>query len=87
METLAFAADTTAVAHVFVDALDDEIVVDGRDGHHLARGRRVRVPARRVTVADGHGAWRPYVVGVVRGGSLSLEAIGGRGTSPARPDG
>jgi 16S rRNA (uracil1498-N3)-methyltransferase len=70
-----FAADTAAVAHLFADAIDDEIVVEGGDGHHLARVRRVRV-GEHVTVADPDGAWRQYVVGAVRGGALSLEAVG-----------
>jgi len=70
-----FAADATAVAHLFADSIDDEIVVDGGDGHHLARVRRVRV-GERVTVADRHGAWREYVVGAVRDGALSIEAVG-----------
>jgi 16S rRNA (uracil1498-N3)-methyltransferase len=70
-----FAADTAAVAHLFADSIEDEIVVEGGDGHHLARVRRVRV-GERVTVADGHGAWREYVVADVRGGALSIEAVG-----------
>ena len=36
-----------AVAHVFVDALDDDVTVDGADGHHLQRVRRRVARARR----------------------------------------
>lgn len=70
-----FAADTAAVAHLFADEIDDEIVVEDGDGHHLARVRRVRV-GERVTVANRHGAWREYAVRAVRAGELSIEAVG-----------
>jgi 16S rRNA (uracil1498-N3)-methyltransferase len=70
-----FAADATAVAHVFADSIDDEIVVDGADGHHLARVRRVRV-GEHVTVADRDGGWREYAVVGARGGTLSIAAVG-----------
>lgn len=75
MGQAAFAADTTAVAHLFTDSIDDEIVVDGADGHHLARVRRVRV-GEHVTVADGDGAWREYTVVAARRGTLSIAAVG-----------
>ena len=70
-----FAADTTAVAHLFAEAIDDEIVLGGPDGHHLARVRRVRV-GEHVTVADGDGAWREYTVVAARSGALSIAAVG-----------
>jgi len=71
----AWAADADAAAHVIVDALDDELVIEGDDGHHLARVRRLR-PAEAVTAADGNGAWRLYVVTDVSGRRLHLEARG-----------
>ena len=76
-----FAADTTAVAHVFAESIDDELEVDGPDGHHLARVRRVRV-GEHVTVAAREGAWREYTVVAARGGALSLEAVGPRRVEP-----
>ena len=80
---LGWPADTDAVAHVFVDALDDTLTVDGPDGHHLQRVRRVR--AREcVTAADGTGAWRCYEVEAATGGSLTLRAIGAWHLEPVR---
>jgi 16S rRNA (uracil1498-N3)-methyltransferase len=70
-----FASDAPAVAHVFVDGLDDECVVGGADGHHLARVRRLRV-GERVTAADGAGSWREYDVQRVETGRLVLTARG-----------
>lgn len=64
-----------AVAHVLVDALGDELLVDGADGHHLARVRRIR-PGEVVTAADGAGTWRVYVVYEVAERSLGLRAEG-----------
>jgi 16S rRNA (uracil1498-N3)-methyltransferase len=69
-------AASGAVAHVFVDALGDECVVDGDDGHHLQRVRRLRA-GERVTAADGRGAWRAYDVATVAPGRLQLTAYGG----------
>lgn len=71
-------AATVAAAHVFVDraALDaDELRVDGPDGHHLARVRRLG-PGEVVTAADGAGRWRPCEVGAVDGAALILRATG-----------
>jgi 16S rRNA (uracil1498-N3)-methyltransferase len=67
---------------VFVDALDDRCVVDGSDGHHLERVRRVR-PGERITAADGTGAWRAYDVATAARGSLTLDAAGPVATEPA----
>jgi 16S rRNA (uracil1498-N3)-methyltransferase len=75
MGQAAFAADTTAVAHLFAASIDDELVVDGSDGHHLARVRRVRV-GEHVTVAVGDGSWREYAVVAARRGALSIAAVG-----------
>ena len=66
-------ATSGAVAHVLIDALDDELKIDGADGHHLARVRRIRV-GERVTAANGAGTWRAYVVHDVTDRSLELRA-------------
>jgi 16S rRNA (uracil1498-N3)-methyltransferase len=68
-------ADANAVAHVFVDALDDRHEVSGDDGHHLQRVRRL-TPGEFVTAADGSGAWRSYEVADVAAGRLTLAARG-----------
>jgi 16S rRNA (uracil1498-N3)-methyltransferase len=65
-----------AVAHVFVPALDDDLLVAGADGHHLQRVRRL-APGEVVTAADGSGAWRRYEVTEAGKGSLALAARGG----------
>ena len=62
-----------ARAHVYVERLDDTVSVDGDDGHHLARVRRLR-DGEIVTAADGYGRWRPYTVDGVDGGVVSLRA-------------
>jgi 16S rRNA (uracil1498-N3)-methyltransferase len=68
-----WAAAAGATAHVFVDALADQCVVDGDDGHHLQRVRRVQA-GEILTAADGTGAWRTYEVTTVSPGRLHLEA-------------
>jgi len=71
-----WAAAEAAAAHVIVDGpLDDGLVVDGHDGHHLQRVRRLRV-GEAVTAADGTGRWRPYRIDEVGDGRLVLEATG-----------
>jgi 16S rRNA (uracil1498-N3)-methyltransferase len=67
-------ADVEAVAHVFVSTLDDRCQIDGDDGHHLQRVRRL-APGEHVTAADGTGAWRAYEVASVASGSFALHAI------------
>jgi 16S rRNA (uracil1498-N3)-methyltransferase len=62
-----------ARAHVYVERLDDAISVDGDDGHHLARVRRLRA-GEIVTAADGYGRWRPYTVAGVDSGVVALHA-------------
>jgi 16S rRNA (uracil1498-N3)-methyltransferase len=80
-----WAAACPATAHVFLDALTDRARVEGDDGHHLARVRRIRT-GETITAADGSGAWRPYVVSVVeptpRGSALVLLATGGARVEP-----
>ena len=68
-----FAARYPAVAHTFVPALDDDVTLDDEAGHHLSRVRRVRA-GEVVTVADGRGHWRPYVVVRVEPGAVNLHA-------------
>lgn len=68
-------ADVDATAHVYLDRLDDHVVVGGNDGHHLVRARRLRVAAS-ITAADGHGRWRAYRVVAIDAGTVSLEATG-----------
>jgi 16S rRNA (uracil1498-N3)-methyltransferase len=63
---------------VFVAGLADECTVDGDDGHHLQRVRRLRA-GERVTAADGTGAWRAYEIRDATTGALHLAA-----TSPLR---
>jgi 16S rRNA (uracil1498-N3)-methyltransferase len=67
-------AGAGAVAHVFVDALDDDVVLTGADGHHLQRVRRL-VAGEIVTAADGTGAWRRYEIGEAAKGSVTLVAL------------
>lgn len=64
-----------AAAHVFVDALVDPCTIDGPDGHHLERVRRLQ-PGERVTAADDTGAWRIYEIRATARGSLVLAAVG-----------
>ena len=68
-------ADANAVAHVFVDALDDHCQITGDDGHHLQRVRRLTA-GEIVTLADGSGAWRTYAVTEVADRRLGLTARG-----------
>jgi 16S rRNA (uracil1498-N3)-methyltransferase len=56
-----WAADAGAAAHTFAALLGDVVEVDGADGHHLQRVRRLRA-GETVTVADGAGTWRLYRV-------------------------
>jgi 16S rRNA (uracil1498-N3)-methyltransferase len=71
--TARWAASADTVAHVFVDEVtgDGELVVDGADGHHLQRVRRLRV-GEAVTASDGRGRWRLTRVTVADGGTLTL---------------
>ena len=77
----AWAAAQDAAAHLFVEALDDSLVVAGADGHHLQRVRRLRA-GEHVTAADGAGAWRRYEIDAVEPGSLHLSARGERRRDP-----
>jgi 16S rRNA (uracil1498-N3)-methyltransferase len=66
-------ADVEAVAHLFVDALDDRCEITGADGHHLQRVRRL-TRGEYVTAADGSGAWRRFEIVDASEGILVLEA-------------
>jgi 16S rRNA (uracil1498-N3)-methyltransferase len=74
-EPWGFASRADAAAHVFAAGLDATVVIDGLDGHHLVRVRRLRV-GERVTVSDGGGAWREYRISVAAPARLVLEADG-----------
>ena len=62
-----------AVAHTYTDRLDDAVRIEGDDGHHLQRVRRL-APGERVTAADGYGRWRSYVIAAAHDGVLDLRA-------------
>src|SRR4051794_8065213 len=66
-------AQLASTAHVFAERLDDDITVDGDDGHHLQRARRVRA-GETITVADGYGRWRAYRVERAAAGEVELAA-------------
>jgi 16S rRNA (uracil1498-N3)-methyltransferase len=75
-EPRGFASGADAAAHVFAADLHDRVAIDGPDGHHLERVRRLRV-GERVTVADGTGAWRAYRIAATAKAHLDLDADGG----------
>lgn len=65
----------TAAHLVLVGAvLVDSLIVDGPDGHHLARVRRLGAGAH-LTVADGAGRWRRYEITRAHHGALDLVAV------------
>jgi 16S rRNA (uracil1498-N3)-methyltransferase len=68
-----FAAAVAATALVFLDDIGaDRLVVEGDDGHHLQRVRRV-APGESVVVADGAGRFAPCAVVEAAEGRLRLE--------------
>lgn len=75
--THGFAASAPAVAHVFVDDVGDEgdLWVEGDDGHHLQRVRRLRV-GEVLTASDGQGSWRLCTIAEVGEGRLRLTPAG-----------
>ncbi len=73
MTELRYASAEAAAAHCFVAGLDSAVTVDGPDGHHLQRVRRLRA-GEIVTAADGAGRWRRYVVAGAEPGRLLLRA-------------
>lgn len=76
-----WAAASSAVAHTFADSLDDLVRIAGDDGHHLQRVRRIEA-GETITVGNGEGVWREYVVTDARGGSVMLEATGDEQREP-----
>jgi 16S rRNA (uracil1498-N3)-methyltransferase len=74
-------ADVAATAHLYVDRLDDDVLVSGDEGHHLVRARRLRV-GEAVTAADGYGRWRTYVATASARGEVRLEALTGLAHEP-----
>jgi 16S rRNA (uracil1498-N3)-methyltransferase len=74
-------ASAGATAHTFRDGLDDALVIDGDDGHHLQRVRRVRT-GEHVTVADGRGRWRLYNVMSSDAGVITVNAVSRVQTEP-----
>ena len=76
-----FCAAAPAVAHVFVDVERDDLhggvawSVEGDDGHHLQRVRRLRV-GESVTASDGRGVWRLCTVDEVGDGRVVLRPAG-----------
>jgi 16S rRNA (uracil1498-N3)-methyltransferase len=81
VEAALWAAAYPATAHVFLDDLTDDARVDGDDGRHLARVRRVRA-GETITAADGRGTWRPYVVDAAEPGALLLRATAAARVEP-----
>lgn len=79
-----FAAAAPAVAHVFVDDVngDGDLWVDGDDGHHLQRVRRLRAD-EAVTASNGLGAWRLCAIAEVGEGRLRLAPAGPVTIEPA----
>jgi 16S rRNA (uracil1498-N3)-methyltransferase len=84
VDAAAWCASVEAAAHAFVppDALDaDRLTVEGADGRHLARVRRLG-PGEVVTVADGSGRWRPCRIAAVEGDRLLLDPTGPTAREP-----
>ncbi len=70
-----YAAAEAVPAHCFVETLDDVVAVDGRDGHHLQRVRRLHAgEALTAAVLDGSGRWRRYEITRAEAGRLLLRA-------------
>jgi len=76
-----WAAGQDAAALTFVDSLDDRVEIQGGDGHHLQRVRRLRV-GEPVTLADGRGTWRRYEIESAASGRLVLRARSDRCVEP-----
>ena len=87
-----------AAAHVFVDDLDDDVTIDGADGHHLQRVRRLRAGEarhrgrrhRRVAALRGDAASAPAALDArrraapVRAEPELVPAVGARGRARRR---
>jgi 16S rRNA (uracil1498-N3)-methyltransferase len=72
-----FAAAAPAAAHAFVDEIDGagDLWIEGDDGHHLQRVRRLEV-GEAVTASDGRGAWRLFEIAESDSGRLRLAPAG-----------
>lgn len=57
------------------------LVIDGADGHHLQRVRRLAV-GETVVIADGFGVWYPSQVVEVGDGTLTVSRAGAVRTEP-----
>ncbi len=70
------AHEVGVAAHLVVRGigLETELRIDGEDGHHLQRVRRLRL-REHLTVADGVGNWRRYIVTGVTSGTLEIAAV------------
>ncbi len=80
--TVAHAASIRdAVAHAFVSNLEDSVTIDGVDGRHLARVRRLRT-GEIVTLSDGSGAWRAYEIHAIDGETMTCHQIRERCIEP-----
>jgi 16S rRNA (uracil1498-N3)-methyltransferase len=81
--TEGFAATAPAAAHVFVDDVtaDGDLWIDGDDGHHLQRVRRLRA-GESLTASDGCGHWRLCTIAEVGEGRLRLAPAGPLTTEP-----
>jgi 16S rRNA (uracil1498-N3)-methyltransferase len=77
-----FASRADAAAHAFVATLADAVTIEGPDGHHLERVRRLRV-GEWITLADGTGAWRRYRITATGKARLDAEADGVVRAEPA----
>jgi 16S rRNA (uracil1498-N3)-methyltransferase len=83
-DPVAFPSSVAAVAHVYLERLDDVCSLTGDDAHHLRRVRRVRA-GEVVTGADGYGRWRVFAVEGAGGGSgstVELRATSGVSREP-----
>ncbi len=76
-----WAAAAVAAAHVFVGELGDTLAIEGSEGHHLSRVRRLRA-GEAVTAADGSGRWRCYEISLVGEGRLTLVATSAQRDEP-----
>jgi 16S rRNA (uracil1498-N3)-methyltransferase len=74
-------AGARALVHVDDALAADRHVVEGEDGHHLGRVRRLRA-GEPVVVADGAGRWRSAEVVAVAGATVTLEAHGPERVEP-----
>ncbi len=74
----------TPVIDADTDTDTDTVVIDGSDGHHLARVRRLEV-GETVVIADGAGCWYLTRVDAVGDGTLILGRVGETRTEP-RPN-